>query len=147
MAGYGIQNAVGSVIDNSVKIQRMMDLLPSEEDKALANAKNAEEAARLKSELAQQDAEAYHQEIVDKYNKMEQDAKSMTGKQRASLIHDAGKYYNKAMEKYEKAQKKVEETSKLHRATIEASIAALEKQGQRKKTIFERLRGGFRDGK
>lgn len=147
MAGYGIQNAVGSAIDNSVKIKKMMDLLPSEEDKAVASATNAEEAARLKEELAKGDADKYSKEVATKYESLLKDRTTVSGKEKSRLLHDPGAYVQAANAKFEKYQQAVEMTSEAHRATIQTKIAALEKAGQRKKTIFERLRGGFRDGK
>lgn len=142
MAGYGIQNAVGSAIDNSVKIKKMMDLLPSEEDKAVASATNAEEAARLKEELARGDADKYSKEVTTKYENLLKESETVGGKERTQLVHNAGAYVQAANAKFEKYQQAVETTSEAHRLTVQAKIAALEKAGQRKQTIFERLRGG-----
>ena len=166
MAGYGIQNAVGSVIDNSVKIQRMMDLLPSEEDKALANATNAEEAAKLKAELTKGDADKAFQESQVAANNLDKIKKQQTqvkkkhtmGKlshqealgQIAALgdqFDEAAGTFGKAQQKFLAANQALTVSEEAHRTTVQAKIAALEKAGERKKTIFERLRGGFRDGK
>jgi hypothetical protein len=169
MTGYGIQNAVSNVVDNSVKIKKLVDLLPSEEDMAVKVASDKEEAARLRAELAGQDAtdaqEAAQKAqvfsdglakrsanrkrgITRSVNKGETDPAvgkliienedRMTGTARLNAKESA----KSAAVFSKRAQEKADQAQQAHRATIEAKIKALEVAGQRKKTVFERLRGG-----
>lgn len=169
MAGYGIQNAVSNVIDNSVKIKKLVDLLPSEEDRAVQAASDKEEAARLRAELAGQDAADAQkdaqkaQEFSDGLKKrsagrkraitrsvnkgevdpdigeiLKENEERMTGNARLNAEESA----KSASVFSKRAQQKADQAQQAHRATIEAKIKALEVAGQRKKTVFERLRGG-----
>lgn len=169
MAGYGIQNAVSSTIDNSVKIKKLVDLLPSEEDKALENANRKAEASSLKADLAAQEAEEAQsdadkaQEFSDSLKKrsanrkravtrqvnkgevdpsvgdlLKQNEERMQGSAKLNAegkARDAKTYAQKARQKADQAQED-------KRAAIEAKIKVLESAGQRKKSIFEKLRGG-----
>jgi hypothetical protein len=169
MAGYGIQNAVSSVVDNSVKIKKLVDLLPSEEDRAVKVASDKEEAARLRTELAEQDAAdaqknaqkaqefsdglakrsaARKRAVIRSVNKgktdphvgelIKENEDRMSGNARLNAEESA----KSAARLSKRAQEKADQAQQAHRATIEAKIKALEVAGQRKKTVFERLRGG-----
>ena len=169
MAGYGIQNAVSGVVDNSVKIKKLVDLLPSEEDNAVKVASDKEEAARLRAELAGQDA-ADAQKEAQKAQEFSEGLKERSEARKRSFARSlekgeidtrlenllrtneermtaqarlrAEESAKSAAVLSKQSQEKADQAQKAHRATIEAKIKALEVAGQRKKTVFERLRGG-----
>lgn len=160
MAGYGIQGAVSSVVDNSVKIKRLTDLLPSEEDKALADANKKAEASSLRAELAEQDAAQAQQEAdkaqkvyENRNNRLEAMKKNSNGKVPDIILQNetrllesaaanAKDKYIKARKHARDAQQKASEAQAYRREAINAKINVLESGGKRKKTIFKRLRGG-----
>lgn len=169
MAGYGIQNAVSSVVDNSVKVKKLMDLLPSEEDRALETASRKAEAAGLRSELANQDA-AKAQETADEANEFSEGLKKRSANRKRSITksvnkgetdQDVGSLLKENEERMAKdartraeydaktaqgaaqrARQMADKAQEAERVAIEAKIKVLENAGTRKKSIFERLRGG-----
>lgn len=169
MAGYGIQNAVSGVIDNSVKIKKLVDLLPTEEDQALEQANRKAEATGLRSELANQDA-AKAQSDADKAQDFSDSLKKRSANRKrditrkvnkGSLDPDAGEFLKQDEERRtgnarlnaegkardartyaQKAQQLADQALEDKRAAIEAKIKVLESAGTRKKSVFERLRGG-----
>lgn len=169
MAGYGIQNAVSSVVDNSVKVKKLMDLLPSEEDKALETASRKAEAAGLRSELANQDA-AKAQETADEANEFSEGLKKRSANRKRSItkqvnkgetdphVGDLLKREEERMTKdartraeydaktaqgaAQRARQMADKAQEAEKEAIKAKIKVLENAGTRKKSIFERLRGG-----
>lgn len=157
MAGYGIQNAVSSTIDNSLKIKKLVDLLPTEADRKLEDANRKAEAATLRSDLAEKDAADAKQKL-DEANSVvntrlqRQEALKKSNAPKAVLeneqrLADAGvKSAQQAATKYknafQKARALADEAQEAKRAATHAKIYALENSGQRKKSVFERLRGG-----
>ena len=169
MTGYGIQNAVSNVVDNSVKIKKLVDLLPSEEDRALEAANKKAEAASLRAELAGQDA-TDAQESAQKAQAFSDGLKKRSANRKRGITRDVNKGktdpdVGEIMKQNEdrmtgtarlaaegaakdarilaqKAQQKADVAQGYKRAAIEAKIKALEASGRRKKSVFERLRGG-----
>ena len=169
MTGYGIQNAVSNVVDNSVKIKKLVDLLPSEEDRALEAANNKAEAASLKAELAGQDA-TDAQEAAQKARVFSDSLKQYSAVKKGAVTRsvnkgetdpDVGKRMIEQEDELteavrraaegsakdarilaQQAQQKANQAQGFKRAAIEAKIKALEASGRRKKSVFERLRGG-----
>lgn len=146
MAGYGIQNAVGSAIDNTVKVKKLVDLLPSEEDKALEMANRKAEATSLKADLKREAADKA-QAMADESGKAVDELvkKGAAHDPSGDLLDKYDQYaadFASAQKKALTAEKAAQRAQAAKTSAIKAKIKVLETAGTRKKSIFDRLRGG-----
>lgn len=169
MAGYGIQNAVSNTFDNSLKIKKLMDLLPTEQDKALEDANRKAEASSLRADLAEEDAEEA-QSNADKAQQFADGVKKRSAARKRAVTRsvnkgetppEIGDFIKENEERMsghaelsakltardaktfaQRARQKADQAQQDRRAAIKTKIDVLESAGQRKKSIFEKLRGG-----
>lgn len=145
MAGYNLQEKVTGVTNSMVKFKTLTDLLPSEQDKKIAEVERQSEAADLKVQIAEGEVD----KATKAFNAADKKAKEAKAKadEEDELLHIAAvsvgsnanatdvdyasldeqeQIANEQYNKYKKAATQAEERKEIAQARVNEHKAALE---------------------